>query len=129
MLDSLRRGASGWTAKIMMGFLVLSFAVWGINDVFTGNSQTDVAEVGGEPISLVQYERALENQTREFSQRLGTPLTRQQAHQYGIDSAALAQLIGLTAMDLGARKAGLAVSDETVARNITSDPALAGTFA
>lgn len=128
MLDTLRRGASGWVAKGLMGLLVISFAVWGVNDVFTGYSSTSVAEVGGEPIPVDQYQRAVENETRNFSQRLGQPLTRAQAHQYGIDGAALSQLIGLAALDIGARKSGLAVSDETVARNITSDPALTGTF-
>jgi peptidyl-prolyl cis-trans isomerase D len=87
-----------------------------------------VAEVGGEPISVDQYQRAVENEIRNFSQRLGQPLTRAQAHQYGIDSAALAQLIGLTALDIGAKKTGLTTSDDTVARNVTSDPSLTGTF-
>lgn len=128
MLDALRRNSSGWVAKIMMGLLVISFAVWGVNDVFTGNSSAAVAEVGGEPISVDQYQRAVENEIRNFSQRLGQPLSREQAHQYGIDSAALAQLIGLAALDIGANKTGLVTSDDTVARNITSDPSLTGTF-
>lgn len=128
MLDTLRRGASGWVAKGLMGLLVVSFAVWGVNDVFRGYSSTSVAEVGGEPIPVDQYQRAVESQTREFSQRLGQPLTRQQAHQYGIDAAALGQLVGLAALDIGARKTGLAASDDAVAQNITSDPALTGTF-
>ncbi|HEY4343527.1 MAG TPA: SurA N-terminal domain-containing protein [Parvibaculum sp.] len=128
MLDTLRRGASGWVAKILMGLLVISFAVWGVNDVFTGFSSTSVATVGGEPIPVDQYQRSVENEIRTYSQRLGQPLTRAQAHQYGIDSAALAQLIGLAALDIGARKTGLAVSDQTVAQNITTDPALTGTF-
>ena len=34
MLDSLRRHATGWVAKILFGFLVLSFAIWGIGDIF-----------------------------------------------------------------------------------------------
>lgn len=128
MLDALRRNSSGWVAKILMGLLVVSFAVWGVNDVFTGNSSTEVAEVGGEPISVDQYQRAVESGIREFSQRLGQPLSRAQAHQYGIDSAALAQLIGLSALDIGAKKTGLTTSDDNVARNITSDPSLTGTF-
>ncbi|MCE9651442.1 MAG: SurA N-terminal domain-containing protein [Parvibaculum sp.] len=128
MLDTLIRGASGWVAKGLMGLLVVSFAVWGVNDVFRGYSSTSVAEVGGTSISVDQYQRAVENQTREFAQRLGQPLTRAQAHQYGIDSAALSQLIGLAALDEGIKKTGLTASDQTVARNITSDPAMTGTF-
>ena len=30
MLDQLRQGAQGWVSKVLMGLLVLSFAIWGI---------------------------------------------------------------------------------------------------
>lgn len=111
-----------------MGLLVISFAVWGVNDVFTGYSTTAVAEVGGEPISVDEYQRAVDEKIRDFSQRLGQPLTRQQASQYGIDRTALSELVGLAAFDIGARQNGLTVSDEKVAQNITSDPAFTSTF-
>ena len=29
MLDSLRRHATGWVAKLLFGVLILSFAIWG----------------------------------------------------------------------------------------------------
>ena len=31
MLEILRRGAQGWTAKILFGLLVVSFGFWGIS--------------------------------------------------------------------------------------------------
>ena len=34
MLNSLRRHATGWVAKVLFGILVLSFAIWGIGDIF-----------------------------------------------------------------------------------------------
>ncbi|HMM14139.1 MAG TPA: SurA N-terminal domain-containing protein [Parvibaculum sp.] len=128
MLDSLRRGASGWLAKIMMGLLVVSFAVWGIADVFSGYSTDEVAKVGKESITLPQFERELDSQMKQFSQRLGQPITRDQAKQYGLVSAALTRLIALSALDSGAHRMGLAVGDEAVAQNITSDPSLKGPF-
>lgn len=128
MLDTLRRGASGWVAKILMGLLVVSFAVWGIADIFHGYSSDVVATVGKEQITLDQYQRALHNETQKFSQRLGQPLTPQQVHQFGIDASALSQLIGLAALDGGTRAIGLSISDETVAHNIMTDPQLIGAF-
>lgn len=128
MLDSLRRGASGWLAKIMMGLLVVSFAVWGIADVFSGYSTDEVAKVGKESITLPQFERELDSQMKQFSQRLGQPITRDQAKQYGLVSAALTRLIALSALDSGAHRMGLAVGDEAVAQNIASDPSLKGPF-
>ncbi len=37
MLDAMRRGAGTWVVKIFLGVLVLSFAVWGIGDIFRQN--------------------------------------------------------------------------------------------
>ena len=34
MMEWLREMSRGWVAKILLGLLVLSFAVWGIADVF-----------------------------------------------------------------------------------------------
>ncbi|MGE5267093.1 MAG: SurA N-terminal domain-containing protein, partial [Deltaproteobacteria bacterium] len=36
MLDALRRGATGIVAKILLSLLIVSFAIWGIADVFRG---------------------------------------------------------------------------------------------
>lgn len=126
MLDSMRKSAGGPVAKVLMGLLVISFAVWGVNDVFRGYSSTAVATVGGEEVSVNDFQRAFDSKIREASQRFGQPLTKAQAHQFGLDSATLSELVGLKAFDIGARQAGLAVSDKVVAQNITSDPSLSG---
>lgn len=128
MLETLRRGASGWVAKVLMGLLVLSFGVWGIADIFRGYSSDVVAKVGGTEIKLNQFERELDNQTKQFSQRLGQPLTREQAKTFGVVNATLTRLVALAALDSGVKQMGLAVSDEAVAKNITSDPNLQSGF-
>lgn len=126
MLNSIRNASRGWIVKCLLGLLVISFAVWGVNDVFTGFSTTAVATVGDEPIPVARYELALDQKVREFSQRIGQPIGRSEAAKYGLDVQALSELIGLTAFDIGAREAGIAVSDDAVATNITSDPSFAG---
>jgi peptidyl-prolyl cis-trans isomerase D len=126
MLDTLRNSANTWVVKILMGLLVISFAVWGIADIFGGYSSDSVAKVGKEKITLAQYQREIENETKQFSQRLGTPLSREQARALGVERSALSRLIGLAALNAGTARMGLAVSDEAVARNIANDPSLAG---
>ena len=36
MLDAMRRGAVNWLAKILLGLLIIAFALWGVADVFRG---------------------------------------------------------------------------------------------
>ena len=53
--DILRRLAGTWVAKILFALLVLSFAVWGIEDVVRNFGRTTaVAHVSGEPIELTE---------------------------------------------------------------------------
>ena len=46
MLDSLRKQTGSWIVKAFLGVLILSFAVWGIGDIFRGPSDATVATVG-----------------------------------------------------------------------------------
>ena len=51
MLDSIRRGASSWIIKILLGLLILSFAVWGIGDYrFLQRGDTPAIAIGGDPV-------------------------------------------------------------------------------
>ena len=34
MLDAMRRGAVNWLAKVLLGLLIIAFALWGVADVF-----------------------------------------------------------------------------------------------
>ena len=51
MLDQLRQGAQGWVSKVLMGLLVLSFAIWGIGG-FEGYGAGTLATVGDEEVSI-----------------------------------------------------------------------------
>ena len=50
MLDGMRKASQGWLGKIVMtilfGFLILSFAIWGVGDIFRGFGTQTVATVG-----------------------------------------------------------------------------------
>ena len=128
MLDALRKTASGWIGMGLMGLLVVSFAVWGIADIFRGYGSTAVATVGSQEISTASYQREISNETNRLSQRYGQPITPQIAKQLGVNQSALARLIGLAALNGGAEELGLAVSDKKVAHNIMTDPNLQNSF-
>lgn len=128
MLDTLRQNASGWVAKILMSLLIMSFAVWGIADIFGGYSDTTVAQVGESEVSLASFDREFRLETQNFSQQIGQPLTPAEARKYGVDRSALTRLIGLATLDEAAHNMGLAVSDVTLAHDIMTDPNLIGPF-
>lgn len=130
MLDNLRNAARSWVAKLLLGLLVLSFAVWGISgQMFTG-AGSDVVNVGGTSVSVLDYRLAYDRQVELLSQRLGTRLTREQAVSVGLDQQVLSELVSGALLDEMGRKMNLGVSQQKVAELTASDPAFqsAGRF-
>ena len=115
-------------AKALIGLLVISFAVWGIADIFTGFSGDTVAKVGDEEIDARTYDREFRIEMDRFSQRLNAPITPEQARAFGVDRSALSRLISVATLDAAAKEMGLAAGDEAVGHDIMTDPNLQGAF-
>jgi peptidyl-prolyl cis-trans isomerase D len=128
MLDSLRKTASGIIGFAIVGILVIAFAVWGIADIFTGFSDDAVAEVGDQKIDSATFEREFRAEMDRMSERLGQPLTREQALRFGADRMALSRLISVVSLDEAASDLGLAIGDEAVGLDIVTDPNLQSAF-
>ena len=79
MLNTLRGSISGWTAKILLGLLVLSFAVWGIGDVFRGGVANAVLTAGETEVSLQDYALAYNRAQSRLAQQIGRRPTAEEA--------------------------------------------------
>jgi peptidyl-prolyl cis-trans isomerase D len=131
MLNTMRKYATGWVAQILLGLLVLSFAVWGIADVFTGVGNHSVARVGNTDISSVNFDRAYRRELQTMSQRVGQQITPDQARMLGIPNQVLGRLVTEAALDDQANSLSIGVSKDMLIREIAEDPAFkgpAGTF-
>ncbi|EAU40106.1 peptidyl-prolyl cis-trans isomerase D [Fulvimarina pelagi HTCC2506] len=122
MLNSLRKATTGWTAKILLGLLVISFAVWGIGDVFRSGNQNAVLSVGETDVPLAEYALTYNQASSGIARQLGRPLTPEEAATFGIDQAVLSQLVSGAVLTEQARNIGLGISDERLARLIADDP-------
>jgi len=126
MLDALRRGSTGLVAKILFALLVLSFAIWGVADVFRGWGQGALATIGEHEIRAEDYQRAFQNEINMLSQQAGRRITSEQAHAYGLDNRVLARLIAWSAVEQHADKLGLALSDTALVDGLKNDEAFKG---
>lgn len=111
MLNTLRQGAKGWVSKILMGLLVLSFAVWGVGG-FEGYGAGTLATVGGEEVTVEDYAR-LYDQAQRLAQQSGQRVNADQV---------LGQLLLGAALDDEANRYGLGISDDRVAAEIAKSP-------
>src|SRR5947209_19921072 len=99
MLQTIRVFSKSWVASVIIGVLVLAFALWGVADIFRGSSDTTVASVGGTDISATEFDQQLRNQIKAASAQGQTPLTMEQARAIGLDRRVLDQVISRTALD------------------------------
>jgi peptidyl-prolyl cis-trans isomerase D len=130
MLRGLRKASSNWLGKIVMalvvGFLVLSFAIWGIGDIFRGFGRSTVAKIGGTEVSIEQFRTLYNDRLQQYARQLGRPISAEQARALGLDRVVITQLISDVALDERARAMGLNVSDDEVIKQITNDPTFKG---
>lgn len=124
MLDAMRRGAVNWLAKVLLGLLIIAFAMWGVADVFRGYGRGTLARLGNTEISVDEYRQAYQEEMASITRRLGgRRLTAEQAKMLGVEQRTLSRLIGMAAIDSHARELRLALSSDGIAGIIRSDPA------
>ena len=125
MLESMRASAQGWVGRvimaILMGLIILSFAIWGIGDIFRGFGANNLAQVGSIEIGADTFRNAYQTELQRQQRLERRNITNEEAHQYGLDRQVLSRLVGEAALDDQARRLGLAVSDESIRKAIVND--------
>src|SRR4051812_22040442 len=131
MLRNIHNASSTWLGKAIMatvmGFLVISFAIWGIGDIFRGGfGRNDVASVGGTDISLEEFRRFYNDRLQRLSRESRRVITPDQARALGLGPQMLEQMIAQVTLDAQARKMHLGLSNQEIASRITTDPTFRG---
>src|SRR6516165_5011810 len=126
MLRGIRKASANWLGRIVlagvMGLLVVSFAIWGINDIFRGFGRSTFAKIGHTEISIDQFRDLYRDRLQQLSRQFGRNITLDQARAMGLDRQIVNQIVGDFVVDERARQLGLAASDSEISRRITSEP-------
>jgi peptidyl-prolyl cis-trans isomerase D len=125
MLQSMRNATKNWIAYALIGLLILSFAIWGIADIFTAQIDRTVATVGGEEIQVDQFEERLNRVIRQ-EQRTDPTFDRRKAVAQGLDREVLDAMMSETALLQEAKALGIGASDRMVRDSILEELAGAG---
>jgi peptidyl-prolyl cis-trans isomerase D len=130
MLEGMRKASQNWVGRIglslVMGFIILSFAIWGINDMFRGYGTSRLADVGSMSISIDSYRNAYQVELSRLQRQLQRPISSDQARQLGLDGRVLSKLVTDATLDQRAQSLHLALSDEAIAKTILDDPSFKG---
>ncbi|WP_025733928.1 SurA N-terminal domain-containing protein [Carnimonas nigrificans] len=118
MLQQIREHSSGWISRVVIGVIVVVFALFGLENLGSlfsgGSSKNDVATVNGDGISR----QSLDEQVMRLAQSGNLPPERQEQARGQI----LDQLIQQKLLDQYATKGGMTVSDNQVDQLILNLP-------
>jgi peptidyl-prolyl cis-trans isomerase D len=130
MLRGIHKASSGWLGKgimtVIMGLLAISFAIWGIGDIFRGFGRSTFATIGDTEIGIVHFRNFYNDKINQLGRRVGRPINPEQARALGLDRQILGELVAETTLDEKAKQLKLGVSDAEISNRIMADPNFQG---
>lgn len=123
MLQSLRRGADTWAAKLLLIVMVFAFGVWGVSASMFASSASAVVTVGNQKVSDTEFRIAFNNVVNMISQQFATRLTLEQAKMFGAEQMVYGRLVSGAALDQLAEDMKLGLTEERILMAIQEEPA------
>ncbi|WP_270936599.1 peptidylprolyl isomerase [Falsiroseomonas oryzae] len=131
MITWFRNLAQSWVAKVLFVLLILSFAIWGIEDIVRNFwRETAVVRMQGAQVEVPEAQAAARRELQRLQRQLGPAFEPSQAIREAIAGQAVEGLIGEHAQRIEAGRMGLSVPDAQVREYVRAIPSfqMAGEF-
>ncbi|MHB1093091.1 SurA N-terminal domain-containing protein [Thiobacillus sp.] len=124
MLETIRKHAQGWMAKVILALIAITFGLFGMESYMTGgNGNGVVAEVGDAGISRQELTREIQAQTERMRQALGSAFDPAVPESADFRKQVLDSLIERKALLLDAQKNKFIAPDAYLASVLAQIPA------
>jgi peptidyl-prolyl cis-trans isomerase D len=123
MLTAFRAFAKSWVAAVLIGLLIVAFAVFGIRDVFGHNVSSAVVEAGSRKVTPADFRREFDQVRKRAEQQMGQPVSAEVAAANGLDRQVLQSVATREAFAELLHKIGVRPSDKEVLEQIAKIPA------
>ena len=131
MLQTMRNNAQGIIAKIIVGFIIIVFALWGVESIVNlGGGERPVATVGDYEITRVQVQQKVAEQKNQLRRQFGDQYDEGLFNEKFLEQSAVEQLINERVAQTQADKLDLYASTSEIDQMIINTPAFqtAGEF-
>lgn len=122
MLAAVRNFAKSWVATALIGLLIVSFAIFGVHDVFKGKISDAVVSAGTRQVSSADFKRMFDNAKKQAEQRSGQPISYDDAVAHGLDQQLLTEVAANEAYMAVLAKDGLRPSAQLIVDQIRKNP-------
>ncbi|MBU2641487.1 MAG: SurA N-terminal domain-containing protein [Gammaproteobacteria bacterium] len=124
MLEAIRNHAKGWLAKVILGLIALSFALFGVDSYMSGGQGSGViAEVGDVGVSREDLSREIQGQTDRMRESLGSSFDPAITETAAFRKQVLDSLIDRKALFQDAQQLKIIAPDAYVASVLMQIPA------
>jgi peptidyl-prolyl cis-trans isomerase D len=123
MLSAIRTFAKSWVAAVLIGLLIVSFAIFGIRDVFRSHVSNAVITAGSRTVTAVDFRREFDAMRKRAEQEMGQPVTAETAAANGLDRQVLQGVATRESFSELLRRIGVRPSDRLVVEQISKIPA------
>ena len=121
MIKNITTSIKNISTKILIALIALSFAVWGIGDIFTGSSNPTIATVGNSKIKIndfnLEYQVIIENLRRSSEE----PISEEIIKTLGIQNSVLNNMINNEYINLISKDLGISSSESFLKKSILSN--------
>ncbi len=120
MLETLRHFLKTWVAKVLLGFVMLSFGVFfGISDITRNiGVKSYVAKVGSREITVKEFQKEIYRQTEAISIMMKKRVSLEELRAAGLEKQILSQMIGRRLIELELEKMNVSIPDDRAREEI-----------
>ncbi len=122
MLQNIRDNAQGWIAWLIVIFISIPFAFWGIEEYLHPTPKTTIAEVNGVELSQYDFKDQVNQRKRQLHAMIQNQDIDLSFMEQEIRQSTLKQMIEQEVLKQAAINAGLRINDALLVRNIQSFP-------
>lgn len=124
MLQDLRDNSKGIVSYILIGFLVVVMALFGMESLFNWNPSADKAgEVNGERITVSELELGVQRKRQELINTYGDNIPASMLTSEALAPTVLEELIAAKVVSQATQNNKMTVSDEAIWADIAKSPA------
>lgn len=124
MLSAFRRLAGTWFARALFLLLILSFGIWGIEDIVRNFGRDDaVARVGDEPVPLADAQNAARREINRLQRQFGDRFEVTDSIRESVARQVLDSLVNERSLRQEAERLGVVATTEAVRGYVFAIPA------
>ena len=125
MLQQIRKTTTDSIVfRILLGFLAVSFAAWGISDVLSGGPGKNIATFDDvEPLTYNEFIRTRQMEIKKIQQNSDQPISEEQIDEMGVNQLIIQNLVTNKFFEFLSYKYDLDFGDDVLANIIRGIPA------